>query len=121
MFCNYCTISEFIVEKLCAVANSLADHAVEQLRSQDNVTVMVILITDPSCQRVTNGLIETIPDSYWLTHDVKMIGKEVAEESDVDVALLTRRPPRQPPVAPPAVMGRAVERAEEVDGPVTLT
>lgn len=91
MFCNYCTISEFIVEKLCAVANSLADHAVEQLRSQDNVTVMVILITDPSCQRVTNGLIETIPDSYWLTHDVKMIGKEVAEESDVDVALLTRR------------------------------
>ena len=80
-----------MIEKLCATANSLADHAVEQLRSQDNVTVMVILITDPSSQRVSNGLIETIPDSYWLTHDVKMIGKEVAEESDVDVALLTRR------------------------------
>lgn len=84
-------MAEFIIEKLCSIANSLADHAVEQLRSQDNVTVMVIFISDPNVQRVSNGLVEKVSDSYWLTHDIRMIGKEVEEESEIDVALLTRR------------------------------
>ena len=40
--------SEHITDRLRSIASSLVDHAVDPLRSLDNVTVMIVLITDPS-------------------------------------------------------------------------
>ena len=62
------------MDKLSAVSNSLADHAVDQLRSLDNVTVMIILITDPTKPWAPRGQRHPTSSSYWLSHDANEIG-----------------------------------------------
>ena len=58
------------MEKLNSISSALACYAVENLKSLDNVTVMIILITDPKNPRPVRGQKQIVLDSYWVSYDV---------------------------------------------------
>lgn len=67
IFINICFYvhPEHITDRLRSIASSLVDHAVDPLRSLDNVTVMIVLITDPTKPWGVRGD-GRVSDSSWL-------------------------------------------------------
>lgn len=63
---------EHITDRLRSIASSLVDHAVDPLRSLDNVTVMIVLITDPTKPWGIRGDGRVSPSSWLVSYRTTM-------------------------------------------------